>query len=144
MERLERPLGPPWASLGPSLGLLNLFFGPSWAMLGSLGGPLGPHHQFSFSFSTFLAGRWWASLGVGGHPLGPLGAISGLVGLFLGPSRGHLLPLSRWSISFFLSGCGSLYVALWLLTACGSLGALEGEFAATVRKPAVVNQWPDG
>ena len=54
---------------------------------------MSPNHQFSFTFSTFLARRCWASLGVRGHPLGPLGAISGLVGLFLGPSRGHLLPL---------------------------------------------------
>ena len=93
---MSRPwglFGLPWAVPGPCLGLLKLFLGPSWAMLVSLGDLLSSNHQFSFSFSMFLARRSWASLGVRGHPLCPLGAILGFAGRFLGPSRGHLGPL---------------------------------------------------
>ena len=53
--RLQEPLGPSWAALGPSGGSL----GPPWAALGPSGGPLGP----SWVRRGGLLGRLGAVLG---------------------------------------------------------------------------------
>ena len=64
--------GPPWASLEASWSRL----GPCWAHLGA---PLDLNYQFSYSFSTFWAGRRWAYLGA-------LFASVGILGTLWGPS----------------------------------------------------------
>ena len=82
--------------LGLLLGLLKLFLGPSWAMLGFLVGARGPKLsiflQFFNVFGWPMLGFLGSSFGVCGHSWGPLGAILSLLGRFLGPPRGHLWP----------------------------------------------------
>ena len=78
------------------MGLLNLFLGPSWTMLDSLGISLGLKlsifHWFFNVFGWPMLGFLGSSFGVCGHPWGPLGAILSLLGRSLGPPRGHLWP----------------------------------------------------
>ena len=92
--------GPPRASLWAFLGLLKLILEPSWAMLGSPGGPLGPKLsiflQFFNVFGWPMLGFLGSSFRICGHPWGLLGAILSRLGRFLGPSRGHLWPF--WAL----------------------------------------------
>ena len=129
--------GPPWASLGPGLGLLKLFLGPSWAMLGSLGGPLEPRpsiflHFFNVFGSPMLGflGRPWASFGSSwGHlracwalpgailwpsfaAIGLPWASMGILWILLGPSQG-LLGSSWVHLVDIFSHVGPSWEALW-------------------------------
>ena len=92
--------GPPRASLWAFLGLLKLILEPSWAMLGSPGGPLGPKLstflQFFQRFWLADVGLPWSSFRICGHAWGPLRTILSLLGRFLGPPRGHLWP--SWAL----------------------------------------------
>ena len=88
-------MGPPWASFGPSWG----FPSSSWVILGHVGLTWGSPWTQTINFHSVFKRFWLAAVRLPRQlfcclwaSLPPSWGCLGCLGLFLGPSRGHLGP----------------------------------------------------